>query len=72
MILLSKGSPEAYTNGLDKLIDGRAVETGGQVGKRGLKLNYCSETALNFLPWEFLLVKKLEIKKTKTTFIMSS
>ena len=23
--------------------------------------------ALNFLPWEFLLVKKLEIKKTKTT-----
>ena len=23
--------------------------------------------ALNFLPWEFLSVKKLEIKKTKTT-----
>jgi hypothetical protein len=23
--------------------------------------------ALNFLPWEFLLVKKLEIGKTKTT-----
>ena len=23
--------------------------------------------ALNFLPWEFLLVKKLEIEKTKTT-----
>ena len=24
--------------------------------------------ALNFLPWEFLSVKKLEIKKTKTTY----
>ena len=23
--------------------------------------------ALNFLPWEFLLIKKLEIEKTKTT-----
>ena len=23
--------------------------------------------ALNFLPWKFLLVKKLEIEKTKTT-----
>ena len=23
--------------------------------------------ALNFLPWEFLLIKKLEIKKTKST-----
>ena len=23
--------------------------------------------ALNFLPWEFLLIKKLEIDKTKTT-----
>ena len=23
--------------------------------------------ALNFLPWEFLLVKKLEIEETKTT-----
>ena len=23
--------------------------------------------ALNFLPWESLLIKKLEIKKTKTT-----
>ena len=27
--------------------------------------------ALNFLPWEFLLIKKLEIEKTKTTFIIS-
>jgi hypothetical protein len=36
-----------------------------------LKLNYCSQTELNFLPWEFLLVKKLEIEKTKTTFIIS-
>jgi hypothetical protein len=26
---------------------------------------------LNFLPWEFSLVKKLEIEKTKTTFIIS-
>ena len=26
---------------------------------------------LNFLPWEFLLVEKLEIEKTKTTFIIS-
>ena len=23
--------------------------------------------ALNFLPWDFLLIKKLEIEKTKTT-----
>ena len=30
-----------------------------------LKLNYYSETALNFLPWEF------DIEKTKTTFIIS-
>ena len=28
-ILLSKGSPEAYTNGLDSLIDRRAVGTSG-------------------------------------------
>ena len=35
-----------------------------------LKLNYCSKIALNFLPWEFLLVKKLEIENTKTTFII--
>ena len=27
--------------------------------------------AINFLPWDFLLIKKLEIKKTKTTFIIS-
>ena len=27
--------------------------------------------ALNFLPWEYLLVKKLEIEKTKTNFIIS-
>ena len=27
--------------------------------------------ALNYLPWEFVLVKKLEIEKTKTTFIIS-
>ena len=27
--------------------------------------------ALNFLPWDFLLIKKLEINKTKTTFIMT-
>ena len=25
----------------------------------------------DFLPWEFLLIKKLEIEKTKTTFIIS-
>ena len=43
---------------------------GGGGGAGGLKLNYCNETALNFLPWEFLLVKMLEIKKTKTTFII--
>jgi hypothetical protein len=24
-----------------------------------------------FLPWEFLLVKKLEIEKTKTNFVIS-
>jgi hypothetical protein len=27
--------------------------------------------ALNFLPWEFFLIKKLEIEKTKTIFILS-
>ena len=27
--------------------------------------------ALNFLLWEFLLVKRLEIEKTKTTFVIS-
>ena len=27
--------------------------------------------ALNFLPWEYSLVKKLEIDKTKTPFIIS-
>ena len=35
-----------------------------------LKLKYwltVSFFALNFLPWEFLLIKKLEIEKTKTT-----
>ena len=26
---------------------------------------------LNFLPWEFLLVKKLKIDKTKATFVIS-
>ena len=28
--------------------------------------------ALNFHPWEFLLIKKLEIEKTETTFIISA
>ena len=28
---------------------------------------YIVASALNFLPWEFLLVKKLEIQKNKTT-----
>ena len=35
-----------------------------------LKLNYRKQVfffALNFLPWEFLFIKKLEIEKTKTT-----
>ena len=35
-----------------------------------VKLNYRKQVfffALNFLPWEFLLIKKLEIRKTKTT-----
>ena len=35
-----------------------------------LKLNYRKKVfyfSLNFLPWEFLLIKKLEIEKTKTT-----
>jgi hypothetical protein len=27
--------------------------------------------ALNFLPWEFLSMKKLEIEKTKLSFIIS-
>ena len=36
-----------------------------------IKLNYCSLTALNFLPWDFVIVKKLEIEKTKIFFIIS-
>ena len=32
-----------------------------------IKLNQVFFFELNFLPWEFLLIKKLEIKKTKTT-----
>ena len=35
-----------------------------------LKLNYRKKVfyfALNFLPWEFLLIKKLDFEKTKTT-----
>ena len=35
-----------------------------------LKLNYCSQTALNFPPWNFLIEKK-KFKKTKTTSITS-
>ena len=37
-----------------------------------LKLNYRKTVfyfALNFLPWDFLSVKMLEIEKTKATFI---
>ena len=41
------------------------------VGKQCSKGEWLQLTALNFLPWDFLLVKKLEIKKTKTTFIIS-
>ena len=36
-----------------------------------LKLNYRKKIfylALNFLPWEFLLVKKLDFEKTKTPY----
>ena len=35
-----------------------------------LKLNYRKKVfyfTLNFLPWEFLLIKKLDFEKTKTT-----
>ena len=35
-----------------------------------IKLNYHKKVlyfALNFLPWEFLLIKKLDFEKTKTT-----
>ena len=35
-----------------------------------IKLSYSKKVflfALNFLPWDFLLIKKLEIEKTKTT-----
>ena len=38
--------------------------------KKQLKLNYRKKIfyfALNFLPWEFLLIKKLDFKKTKAT-----
>ena len=36
-----------------------------------LKLNYRMKVfyyALNFLPWEFLLIKKLDFEKTKVTW----
>ena len=36
-----------------------------------LKLNYRKKVfyfALNFLPWEFLLIKKLDFEKTKPTW----
>ena len=42
--------------------------------KHMLKLNYFKNVlyfALNFLPREILLVKKWEIEKTKTSFIIS-
>ena len=35
-----------------------------------IKLNYRKKVfyfALNFLPWEFLLIKKLDFEKTKAT-----
>ena len=35
-----------------------------------IKLNYRKKVfffTLNFLPWEFLLIKKLDFEKTKTT-----
>ena len=37
---------------------------------RSLKLNYRKKAfyfALNFLPWDFLLIKKLDFEKTKPT-----
>ena len=37
----------------------------------GYKAELLQLTPLNFLHWEFLLVKKLDIEKTKTTFIIS-
>ena len=39
-----------------------------------LKLNYCKKVfyfALNFLPWEFLSIKKLDFEKTKTTYYIT-
>ena len=39
-----------------------------------VKLNYRKKVfffALNFLPWELLLIKKLGFEKTKTTFVIS-
>ena len=38
---------------------------------REIKVELLQLQALNFLPWAFSLVKKLEIEKTKTTFIIS-
>ena len=54
---------------VSRILDLRICFT--KFGKSFLKLNYRSYAALNFLPWEFLLVKKVEIEKTKTTFIIS-
>ena len=37
---------------------------------QSVKLNYHKKVfyfALNFLPWEFLLIKKLDFEKTKAT-----
>ena len=41
--------------------------------RNSLKLNYRKKVfdmALNFLPWEFLFVKKLDFEKTKTNYLV--
>ena len=47
------------------------IKTGGLKSKVNiLKLNYRKKVfyfALNILPWEFLLIKKLDFEKTKAT-----
>ena len=49
------------------------LESQGQVFSkllRSVKLNYRKKVfylALNLLPWEFLLIKKLDFEKTKAT-----
>ena len=55
------------TRGIKMLILDEADEmlNKGFKVKKFVKMNYCSETALNFIPWEFPLVKSWKSKKLR-------